>query len=262
MRYAITICYKGTNYHGWQRQLNAHSVQQELEDKLSTLCAKKLILIGCGRTDSGVHATHFVAHFNYIGDLPDRLAFRLNGMLPKDIAILHIKVVSDEFHARFSATRRDYRYYIHFIKNPFKEGNSCFQYHYPNFELMNDAAKLLVGKREFASFCKGPAPSNSYWCEVYEAYWEFNSQGAVFHISADRFLRNMVRAIVGTLLKLGNGQINLEAFKEILESKNRSDAGNSVHACGLFLEKVSYPEEFGIGGNRKSTSLSLLKPRF
>lgn len=246
MRYAITLSYKGTEYHGWQRQLNAHSVQEEIENKISILCGQKVVLIGCGRTDTGVHATHFIAHFNFNDPLPERLAFRLNGMLPQDIAIISIQAVSDNLHARFSAIRRDYSYYIHFVKDPFKEGISCFQYHYPNFELMNEAAALLIGKKEFACFCKGPAPGNSYWCEVFEAQWEFNSSGAVFHIGADRFLRNMVRAIVGTLLLVGNGKMSLDQFKSILENKNRSDAGKSVHACGLFLEKVSYPKEFGL----------------
>jgi tRNA pseudouridine38-40 synthase len=244
VRYAITLSYNGARYHGWQRQTNSISVQQVIEEHLETLFRGRIKLTGCGRTDTGVHAKHFVAHFDFEGDLPESLVFRLNGMLPPDIAISEIQEVSNDFQARFTAIRRDYSYHLHFQKDPFKEGFSWFRYHYPDFNLMNEAASLLIGKKEFACFCKGPAPGGNYHCDVYNAKWEFDETNAVFHIGADRFLRNMVRAIVGTLLEVGYHKMSMEEFSEVLLSKNRSDAGNSVHACGLFLTKVTYPEGF------------------
>ena len=243
MRYAITLSYDGSAYHGWQKQPNADSVQETIEEKLKTLFGKRIALTGCGRTDAGVHAKHFVAHFNHHESLPENLVLRLNGMLPTDIAIQSILKVEDDFHARFSAIRRDYSYHIHFVKDPFKQGYSWFRYYSSDFDLMNKAALELIGKKEFGSFCKGPAPIGSYWCNVHEAHWEFNEESAVFYIGADRFLRNMVRAIVGTLLEVGQGKKDLQEFKKTIASKKRSDAGNSVQACGLFLEKVTYPKE-------------------
>lgn len=240
MRYALTLSYKGTAYHGWQRQENAHSVQAELEKALSILCRQSMEIVGCGRTDTGVHARHYVAHFDFDGELPGQLVYRLNGLLPRDIAVSGMEEVSDDFHARFSALERIYGYYIHFKKDPFLDGLSWQRNDNMDFGAMNSVAEMLVGKKDFSCFCKGEAPNGNYTCEVYSAIWERTANSAVFRISADRFLRNMVRAIVGTLLDVGSHKMSKEDFAKLLESGTRSDAGNSVPAEGLFLEEVRY----------------------
>lgn len=240
MRYSLTMAYKGTAYHGWQRQENAHSVQAELEKALSVLCRQTMEVVGCGRTDTGVHARHYVAHFDFDGELPGQVVYRLNGLLPKDIAVSGIEEVSDDFHARFSALARTYGYYIHFKKDPFLDGLSWQRNDNMDFELMNSAAEMLSGKRDFSCFCKGEAPNGNFICDVHSAAWERTADTAVFRISADRFLRNMVRAIVGTLLDVGLHKMSLAEFQELLNSGTRSDAGNSVPAEGLFLERIEY----------------------
>jgi tRNA pseudouridine38-40 synthase len=241
VRYRLDLSYNGSNYHGWQRQENAISVQQIIEAQLEILCQDKVEITGCGRTDTGVHARSYVAHFDMEKALPDNFCYRLNGMLPVDIAVSNIIAASPDFHARFSAIKREYKYYIHFQKNPFLHGTSWLRRGNVDFEKMNEAASILVGTKSFMCFCKGETPNGSYTCSVYHAAWKWDENGAVFSIEADRFLRNMVRAIVGTLIDIGNEKMDLNAFRELLQNGTRSDAGNSVPAHGLFLENIVYP---------------------
>ncbi|MBS3915414.1 MAG: tRNA pseudouridine(38-40) synthase TruA [Bacteroidetes bacterium] len=240
LRYRLNLCYRGTAYNGWQRQINAIGVQQVIEEKIEILFQNKVALTGCGRTDTGVHAKHFVAHFDSEKPLPDNFVFRLNGLLPRDIAVFDSAQTADSFHARFDAKSREYKYYIHFKKNPFLEGISWFRYGVLDFGMMNRAADMLIGQKEFICFCKGEAPNNNYVCDVTFAQWEFDENGAVFTIRANRFLRNMVRAIVGSLIEVGNGKLSVTEFEGILQNGTRSDAGESVPAKGLVLEEVVY----------------------
>lgn len=242
MRYAITLAYNGANYHGWQKQENANSVQSELDMALSTLLRSTIETLGCGRTDTGVHARHFVAHFDYDQELPTNLAFKLNALLPKDISIFKIQQVADTFHARFDATKRKYTYHIHFSKDPFIHTMSWLRPADLDFGAMNEACKQLLGTKDFQCFCKGSTLNEKYECTIYEAGWQNQKDKAVFTITANRFLRNMVRAIVGTLMEIGTGKRTMQDLQDIIQSKNRSDAGNSVPAFALFLEEIEYPE--------------------
>lgn len=243
MRFFLEISYDGTSYHGWQVQENAHAVQHEIDMAISSLFkGKKIETLGCGRTDTGVHATQFFLHFD-LEQNPYELndfVFKLNRILPRDIAVRNIYKVADDAHARFDADLRAYEYHIHFKKNPFLENRSCYIHYNVNMELMNEAAKLLLTFSDFSSFCKLHTDAKTMICKISEAEWRKSENGIVFHISADRFLRNMVRAIVGTLLQVAKGVISVEEFCEIIEKKNRSEAGESVPACGLYLTKVTY----------------------
>lgn len=241
MRYALILSYKGTAYHGWQRQNNAITVQQLLEEKLAILSRESAEITGCGRTDTGVHASYYVAHVDLNNPLVSDAEYRLNGMLPADIAVHKIAAVSDDFHARFDATAREYAYHIHFAKNPFKIDNSWQRPKQYNFEAMNRAAQALLGVHSFECFCKGPAPTDNFNCKIYKAEWQVHEDHAVFVIRANRFLRNMVRAIVGTLMEIGTDKMSLDEFCQLIEMGTRKEAGNSVPAHGLFLTDVSYP---------------------
>lgn len=244
MRYFLQLAYDGTNYHGWQIQPNAISVQEVLDKALSTLCAEPIYSLGCGRTDTGVHAKDFYAHFDTSKELDDRLIINLNGILPDDIAAKRFIKVDDQAHARFDATLRSYEYHMHFHKDPFKNGYSYyFPYQRkPDVHLMNEAAKYLLEVNDFACFSKAHAGAKTTICKVSRAEWQIiNEDTIVFHISADRFLRNMVRAIVGTLIDVGNGKLTSEDLKKIIESKNRSMAGTSVPGNGLYLCEIKYP---------------------
>ena len=244
MRYFLQLSYDGTNYHGWQIQPNAISVQEVLDKALSKLCGEPVYSLGCGRTDTGVHAKEFYAHFDTNKELDNKLIINLNGILPDDVAAKRFIQVSENAHARFDATLRAYEYYMHFHKDPFKKGYSYYYpYHKkPSVKLMNEAAALLLEVSDFASFNKAHAASKTTICKVSRAEWvELDEYNIVFHISADRFLRNMVRAIVGTLINVGNGKLSLEEFKNIIASKNRSKAGTSVPGNGLYLTKIVYP---------------------
>lgn len=240
MRFAMQLSYNGSNYHGWQAQENVPTVQAEIEKALYIIMQRQVSIIGCGRTDTGVHAKQYTAHFDLEIPLPVNLTHRLNSLLPADIAIHECTQVSETFHARFDAVFRQYRYYIHYQKDPFKQQTSWLRQGNLDFELMNEAASFLVGTKEFKCFCKGEPPNGNYNCQVLEAFWETEESGAIFTISANRFLRNMVRAIVGTLIEVGQHKISIDEFKSILQNGTRSDAGNSVPAHGLFLEKVEY----------------------
>lgn len=241
MRYALEIAYHGKAYHGWQKQENAHSVQETLEHKLGILLQHEVNTIGCGRTDTGVHAKQFFLHFDTENKLPDNFIFRLNTMLPHDISVFSCTQKNDGFHARFDATCREYNYYIHFQKDPFLEDRSWFRYGSLDFDLMNKAAELLIGKKDFRCFCKGEAPGDNYECDIQFAQWKYQENQAVFTIKANRFLRNMVRAIVGTLIEVGMHKTEIASFATILQTGTRSDAGQSVPAHGLFLERITYP---------------------
>lgn len=244
MRYFLQLSYDGTHYHGWQIQPNAISVQEVLDKALSTLCGHPVYSLGCGRTDTGVHAKDFYAHFDTTKVLDDNLIINLNGILPSDIAAKKFIKVDDEAHARFDATQRSYEYYMHFHKDPFKNGYSYyFPYQKkPDVKLMNQAAKYLLEVNDFACFSKSHAGAKTTICKVTRAEWEvLDDHSIVFHITADRFLRNMVRAIVGTLIDIGNGKLTSEDLKKIIESKNRSMAGTSVPGNGLYLCEIKYP---------------------
>ncbi len=243
MRYFIEFSYKGTAYHGWQRQPNAMSVQQQLEDAFSMLLGHQTIIVGAGRTDTGVHAKQMFAHVNL--DLPldqvKQLVYRLNKFLPHDIAIIDMHSVREDAHARFDATSRSYSYHMVQHKNPFAHEWAYTFTSTLDFEAMNAAAALLLTHTNFKCFSRSKTDVKTYDCNVTEAIWKQVDSSWVFYISANRFLRNMVRAIVGTLLDVGAGKTNLEDFQNILNSSDRTKAGSSAPAHGLFLTKVHYP---------------------
>ena len=245
-RFFIELAYDGTNYHGWQMQPNAVGVQEVLNKALSTVLRQPIETLGCGRTDTGVHAKEFFAHFDLesIDHGPwtmDTYIRGFNSLLPHDIAIKKIIPVAADAHARFDATLRSYEYHIHFNKDPFKNGYSWLLRDEPDLDLMNQAAKLIMEYIDFSCFSKSNTQVKTNNCKITNAVWERTDGGIVFKISADRFLRNMVRAIVGTLLMVGNKEIAPEAIHNIIQSKNRSNAGTSVPACGLYLTAIKYP---------------------
>ncbi|OOQ57462.1 tRNA pseudouridine(38-40) synthase TruA [Mucilaginibacter pedocola] len=242
-RYFIELAYDGTKYHGWQIQPNAVTVQELLNKALSTLLRQPIETTGCGRTDTGVHATEYFVHFDHssMDHRPWTMDKKgLNALLPHDIAIKRIIPVEPEAHARFDATLRSYEYHIHFQKDPFRHGYSWLLRDTPDLELMNRAAAIIMEYSDFSCFSKSNTQVKTNNCKIVNAAWEPTEKGIVFKISADRFLRNMVRAIVGTLIMVGRGEIPPEAVRDIIESKNRSNAGTSVPACGLYLTEVKY----------------------
>ena len=242
-RYFVTLSYDGTRYHGWQIQPNGVSVQERLQEALSTLLREPIAVTGAGRTDAGVHARKMVAHFDWKGDAIDgqQLAYKLNRLLPYDIAVSKVEMVSEDMHARFSATSRMYHYYIHTTKDPFQRAYSC-EIHYPlDFAKMNDAAQILMTYEDFGAFCKSGADVKTTLCQVTKAEWVQTSPTTwYFEIRANRFLRNMVRAVVGTLIEVGRGRLSLDDFKKVIEGKHRSDAGESMPGNALFLEDIVY----------------------
>jgi tRNA pseudouridine38-40 synthase len=242
-RYFIELAYDGTKYHGWQVQQNAVSVQELLNKALTTLLRQPIETIGCGRTDTGVHAKEYFAHFDGSKSEIENPKFEigLNALLPHDIAIKRIIPVHADAHARFDATLRSYEYHIHFEKNPFLNGYSWLLRDRPNLELMNKAAVIIMEYIDFSCFSKSNTQVKTNNCKIAKAVWEQTNNGIIFKITADRFLRNMVRAIVGTLLLVGKGEMQPEEIRDIIESKNRSNAGMSVPACGLYLTEVKYP---------------------
>lgn len=240
VRYVLEIAYDGTEYHGWQSQLNGTTVQEALELQLAKILGAKINIMGCGRTDAGVHASHFILHFDYDNELPDRFKFRLNRMLPSDIAVYEAFEVTENFHSRFSATYRKYIYKTHFRKNPFQEGGSLFLFQMPSVDKMNEACRLLVQHDDFASFCKRNADGKTTICDLMLAEWVEVEYGFEFHVKANRFLRNMVRALVGTLLDVGCGTLSLDQLEQIIKDKKRSSSGKSVAARGLYLEEIGY----------------------
>ena len=243
MRFFITLSYDGTRYHGWQVQPNGPSVQEKLQWALSTILRQDILVTGAGRTDAGVHARMMVAHFDVetmVYELQD-LTYKLNRLLPQDIAIQMMEPVSDEMHARFSATSRTYHYYIHTVKDPFLRAYSC-ELHYPlDFQLMNEAAAVLMTYEDFGAFCKAHADVKTTLCHITAAEWHQTSNSTwYFEITANRFLRNMVRAVVGTLIDVGRRRLSLDDFRKVIEGKRRTEAGESMPANALFLEDVQY----------------------
>lgn len=242
MRYFIELAYNGQAYHGWQIQPNATSVQAVLHKAFFTLFKKEIELVGAGRTDTGVHARFYVAHFD--SDLSidiQQLLFKLNRILPADIVIFSIYEVPVEIHARFSAISRKYEYHIITRKDPFLNPLAWFVPHQLNMDAMNEAAAVLLQYTDFTSFAKLHSDAKTNLCKVSSAFWEQKNHLLIFHIEADRFLRNMVRAIVGTLVEIGKGKLTVDDMHRIISEKNRCAAGQSVPAQGLYLVDVKYP---------------------
>ncbi|WP_293889699.1 tRNA pseudouridine(38-40) synthase TruA [Flavobacterium sp.] len=255
MRYFIELAYKGTNYHGWQYQPAADSVQETLNKALSILLKTDIDIVGAGRTDTGVHAKQMFAHFDYETEIEtQQLVHKLNSFLPKDIVVFNIFKVANDAHARFDATKRTYEYHIHTMKNPF-ENEGSYQFQLPlDIDKMNEACEILFKHKDFECFSKVNTDVRTFNCVIFEAHWtrggteqsgaEQTGNKLIFTISADRFLRNMVRAIVGTMINIGTGKISLIDFEKIIDSKNRSQAGFSVPAQGLYLTKIEYENLF------------------
>ncbi len=241
MRYFIYFSYDGTRYHGWQIQPNGISVQEVLQDGLSTLLRQKTEVVGAGRTDAGVHARTMVAHFD-AGEVDcAQLTYKLNKILPPDIAVDHVEEVAEYMHARFSATSRTYHYFIHTRKSPFLNAYSVQVYGQLDFLRMNEAAAVLPEYRDFTSFSKVNTDTKTNDCTVTLALWEEVEPGQWrFTITANRFLRNMVRAVVGTLIEVGRGRLSVEGFRKVIEQKDRCRAGESVPGKALFLVDVTY----------------------
>ena len=241
MRYFIELAYNGTNYHGWQYQPNAVSVQETLNVALSTILKNSIDIVGAGRTDTGVHAKQMFAHFDFDTEIEvPFLIHKLNSFLPKDIAIINLHKVHDTAHARFDATKRTYEYHIHTQKNVFENEGSWYYPSELNIDAMNEATTLLFNHTDFECFSKVNTDVNTFNCKIMDAHWQQYGDQLIFTISADRFLRNMVRAIVGTMINIGLGKITLKDFQNIFESKDRNQAGFSVPAHGLYLTKIDY----------------------
>jgi len=244
MRYFLHLAYDGTSYHGWQVQPQAITVQQELNRCLSQVLRQPISTLGSGRTDTGVHASHQVAHFN--ADVPETLdlatvLYRLNRALPADIAAQVLHPVPDKANARFDANARTYEYHVRLVPNPFRVAHSIYLDRAPDVATMNEAAALLLGSRDFTSFSKVKGAETHYVCVCYEAAWHPTPGGLVFRIRANRFVRGMVRLVVGTLLSVGRGKLTVAEFGEILAAQSRIAASGAAPANGLFLSRVEYP---------------------
>ncbi len=244
-RYFILLAYNGKNYVGWQIQPNGMSVQEKIQEALTVILRRKIEIVGAGRTDSGVHARNMFAHFELDTPLDNlkELVRRLNSFLPTDIAIRNIKPVAADAHARFSAVARTYRYYVTVAKDPFMSGIKRRIFFEPDIETMNKACDILMEYSDFTSFSKLHSDAKTNICNVTTARWVKDGEDYIFTIISNRFLRDMVRAIVGTLLEVGKGKLSLSDFRKIIEKQDRQKAGDSAPAHGLFLEDVTYPEE-------------------
>lgn len=246
MRYFLELSYSGKSYNGWQVQPGVPSVQQTLQQALTTLLRRQTVVVGAGRTDTGVHASFYVAHFDAPEAISDREAFRyhLNALLPWDIAVSAVRPVREDAHARFDATEREYRYYVSLRKDPFRYDTAMYLTLPPDVERMNRAAEQLLSTSDFTSFSKLHSNNRTNICRVTRAQWASPGDGMlVFTIAADRFLRNMVRAVVGTLLDVGRGKLDAEGFRAVIDGRDRCLAGGSVPPQGLFLSGITYPEE-------------------
>lgn len=248
VRYFITISFSGGRYHGWQVQPNGISVQETLSRALSTQLREEVVVTGAGRTDAGVHARMMVAHFDSSAPVDcGQLVYKLNKLLPRDIAVSTVEPVADDMHARFSATARTYHYYVHTRKDAFLEGRSWMVTFPLDFERMNEAAAVLAEYEDFTSFSKVDTDAKTNLCHITEARWsrvKFSETDTVpvwcFTVTSNRFLRNMVRAIVGTLVEVGRGRMTVEDFRQVIERRDRCQAGESVPACGLYLWDIRY----------------------
>jgi tRNA pseudouridine38-40 synthase len=258
MRLFIRLAYNGERFHGWQSQPNAVSVQETIEKALSQILNRQIAIVGAGRTDTGVHAKEMYAHFDVETlSIPlNKLTLSLNNMCGKDIAIYDIFEVNEELHARFSATARTYHYYVTYVKDPFTTGNAWFSPTKLDVDKMNRAAELLLKTSDFTSFAKLHSDAKTNICRVTEAKWEYvanpfvdgDNVALVFTITADRFLRNMVRAVVGTLVDVGRGKLSLEDFQAVIDQQDRCSAGTSMPAHALYLWKIEYPfEDYPVG---------------
>lgn len=245
-RFFVTLSYNGLNYVGWQIQPNGASVQQTVQDALSVILRGSVAITGAGRTDAGVHARGMVAHFDWEGDAfsPVDLVHKLNNLLPREISISHIRPVKPDAHARFSALSRTYSYHMTTQKDPFLYGLTCHIHFQPDLQQMNALCDVLKEYRDFTSFSKLHTDVKTNLCRIESARWEQKGDHRyTFTITADRFLRNMVRAIVGTLLEAGRGRLDERGLRRIIEAKNRSVAGDSAPGHALFLEEVAYPDD-------------------
>lgn len=244
MRYFLEISYDGTAYHGWQIQNNASSVQQVLNEALSTILRQEVTTIGSGRTDTGVHALNQVVHFDVSADTKvGDLCYKLNRLLPLDISANYLSRVQEDASARFAAVSRSYLYRIHQRKNPFLTHRSYLFNRPLDLMAMNESCEIIKRWMDFESLSKVQTDVNHFNCEIFDARWEEGNGELNFHVSANRFLRGMIRAMVGTMLLVGEGKINLDSFEEILESRDRNKAGRSVPAHGLYLKDIIYPKE-------------------
>ena len=244
MRYFLELSYNGKSYHGWQNQPNVISVQEVIEKALSIILKKHTVIVGAGRTDAGVHALQMFAHFDTdLSFEEDGLLYKLNSFLPKDIAILDVFKVNEEAHTRFDALSREYLYRITLKKNVFTFDEVYYLKSDIDIDKMNEASKILYQYKDFQCFSKSKTDVKTYNCKIMHAKWTVENNELHFVIKADRFLRNMVRAIVGTMINIGIGKIDVNNLHEIIKSKNRSEAGFSVPAHALYLTKIEYPKE-------------------
>ena len=260
MRYFLELAYRGTKYHGWQVQPNAVTVQEILDDALNKAIRNQDIhIVGAGRTDTGVHASYFVAHIDVLNRIDDTIQFvnKLNRILPNDIVVYSAKEVNDDTHSRFSAIERTYHYYLQTGRNPFFLDLALQLSSTPNFEKMNKAAQVLLEYTDFTSFSKLHSDVKTNNCKVTYAQWTQKKDRWVFTITADRFLRNMVRAIVGTLFDVGRGKMSIDDFREVVKAKNRGAAGASALPQGLFLADIVYPAELFVRSVDVSRDLSI-----
>jgi len=242
-RYFIRFAYNGENYHGWQLQPNAISVQEVLNRSISIISREEISVVAAGRTDAGVHAKEMYGHIDFDQFIPqDNFIFKLNSFLPKDISVYEIKPVKQDAHARFDAISRRYEYWISSRKDPFMVGKAWMFYKDLDVQKMNKGASILLGRHDFESFSKTHSDVNNFFCTIEEARWVAKDNHLVFYISANRFLRNMVRAIVGTLVDVGLGKMTLEELKLAIEAKDRSKTGTSAPGDALYLCEVNYPE--------------------
>lgn len=244
-RYFLELSYRGSAYHGWQIQPNGITVQEVLEDALFKSLREKIPVTGAGRTDTGVHATYFVAHIDVQQQITDleSTVLKINRILPNDIVVYSLQLVDNGTHSRFSAISRKYEYHVTLQKNPFRIGLSTRLHYQLDFEKMNRACQILFEYTDFTSFSKLHTDTRTNNCAIYHAQWEQRNNLWVFTIEADRFLRNMVRAIVGTLFEVGRGKMSLDEFRHIIEVKDRGKAGASVPAEALYLVDIKYPVE-------------------
>ncbi|HEX2921960.1 MAG TPA: tRNA pseudouridine(38-40) synthase TruA [Bacteroidales bacterium] len=245
-RYFLLLSYKGTSYYGWQIQPGSITVQKTITDALNTILQEKIEVTGAGRTDTGVHASYYVAHFeSNINDLETKknIILRLNKYLPRDIAVDRIVRVKPDAHARFNAISRTYKYYINRKKDPFTESLSWFIFGDINVDMMNEMCIALLEYSDFTSFARLHSDAKTNICKIYSASWTEQGSKLIFTIKADRFLRNMVRSIVGTMIEAGRGKLTIDEFREIILAKDRCRAGKSAPAKGLFLEDIEYPPE-------------------
>jgi len=246
LRYLLELSFNGTNYHGWQIQPNSITVQEVIEKALTVVLNQKIDVVGAGRTDAGVHATYFCLHFDYSSFIDDQkdFIFKLNSFLKSDIYIINLQIVSDDFHARFDALTRTYNYKLTTRKNPFLTDQAYYIRRDLDFDNMNLAALKLFNYTNFKCFSKSNTDVKTYNCSIKKAVWVYHNDCWIFEISANRFLRNMVRAIVGTLIEIGEDKHDISYLDTVIKSQNRGLAGYSVPAHGLYLVNIFYAENF------------------